>query len=318
MRISWGNQINLRRIDQSNGFGYATDRIVTTLRQQGHLVSSNLDNADVELWFDQPQWIKWHNPDAVKIAYVPWESTWLMPGWRHKMNSADEVWTPSPKVAEWFVSDGINVPVDVYQHGVDKVWEPVKRVLDGDFKVFHHGGEAARKGWDDTARMFMEHFPTDAQMNFKMTKLKGWNVPIPRVNFIEGKLALSHLVKLYQRQHLLVYPSWGEGFGLAPLQAMATGMPVLITKGWAPYEHLVPRECLIDSELVDSKWNYLHPGKMWKPDYDDMCRKALAIRENYDYFADKFYELAPIVKAEYDWSNLTEAAFKSLQTRWKI
>lgn len=314
MKICWGNHIPLKEIAGHNGFGYATKKVVESLRAVGHTVDDTLDKPDVELWFDQPHWVRWRT-SAYRIIYVPWESTGLVDGWLERMNSADEVWTPSPRAAEWFVAAGINKPVHVYPHGVDKIWGPVRRSIEGTFNLFHHGGEAARKGWGETLQMFAEHFSgKDTLMNFKM-QLPGWNVPVPKVLIMDKVMSLEELVALYQRMNLMVYPSWGEGFGLTPLQAMATGMPVLITSGWAPYEYLLPRECIIESELVDSPWPKIHPGKMFKPDYDDMCKKALYIYCNYDAFEAKFAELVTVVAEEYDWSNLTEKMFLDLEKR---
>jgi glycosyltransferase involved in cell wall biosynthesis len=50
------------------------------------------------------------------------------------------------------------------------------------------------------------------------------------------ELDTYQLVDLVQRHDVLLYPSYGEGFGLIPLQAMVTGMPVVCTGAWAPYK----------------------------------------------------------------------------------
>jgi len=39
----------------------------------------------------------------------------------------------------------------------------------------------------------------------------------------------EELVRLYERATLFVFSSWGEGFGLPPLEAMAVGTPVVLT-----------------------------------------------------------------------------------------
>lgn len=320
MKILWRNHVPLENIADNNGFGYATERVVTSLRELGHTVSDKMENPDVEFWFDQPQWVEWRS-DAYRILYVPWESTELPAGWLDKMNSADEVWTPSPTVAEWFVSAGVIKPVYVYLHGVDNIWTPVQRVWEpseGRFQMFHHGGEAVRKGlWDKALPMFVENFRSEATFNLK-TQIEGWSMPVPGVHFFKEKMPIGDLVRLYHDQHLMVYPSWGEGFGLAPLQAMATSMPVLITGGWAPYEYLLPTTCVIDSKLVDSPWPELHPGKVLEPDYDDMVDKTRYIMDNYSDFAQWFECESGFWRSRFQWRELTHKMFWQLKNRLEI
>ena len=123
---------------------------------------------------------------------------------------------------------------------------------------------------------------------------------------------MDELVALYHSCHLVCYPSWGEGFGLTPLQAMATGMPVLITRGWAPYEYLLPEESLISSALVDSPWQVHHPGKMFRPDEEELRHKLRWHFENREQTSNSALELVDSVRRDYDWLDLTRKAFEHL------
>lgn len=311
MKISFNQR--WQKTADNNGFGYARQMCEKSLRELGHTVNFADSTADIEINFIQPQHWVWSGVNY-RIAYLPWESTSLKPGWLKKLNSqVDEVWTPSPVIAEWFRDAGIIKPVHVYEHGVDKIWTPKQRFLDGPMQVFHHGAEARRKGFVETMNVFKDVLqPTGAMMNFKAT-LNGFNVPIPDVNIIRERLSTDDLVALYHEQHLMVYPSWGEGFGLTPLQAMATGMPVIITKGWAPYEHLLPDYAVVDTTLVDSPWQDIHPGKMLKPDYRDLKEKVRANLENFEFISAHAALNVPRVTEEYDWLAKTEKAFEHLK-----
>ncbi len=48
-----------------------------------------------------------------------------------------------------------------------------------------------------------------------------------------GYVSDAQLATLYRRAEALVYPSWYEGFGLPPLEAMSLGCPVITTRGTA-------------------------------------------------------------------------------------
>lgn len=313
MRVSF-NQTTGPNTKNTNGFGYAAQMCKNSLVDLGHEVGWRDSSADVEINFIQPEHWYWSGVDY-RIGYVPWESTTLPDGWVEAMNEVDEVWTPSGIVAEWFVDAGVTKPVKIYQHGVEGLWSPIQRGVRNGFDVFHHGAEALRKGSDETFEAFQNVlWEEDATIHFK-TVAPNWSVPgSTKMRIHTGKWPIDELVALYHQMNLMVYPSWGEGFGLTPLQAMATGMPVLITEGWAPYEHLLEGHNLIKSELteVPPGWAAWHPGKMFKPDLDDLEDKLRYQWENRDRLAVEAFELSERVHVEYDWNNLTQEAFAHL------
>lgn len=311
MRVSF-NQMSSPNIKEYNGFGYAAKMCKDSLATLGHEVNWRDNTADVEINFIQPQHWYWSG-EPYRIGYVPWESTTLPDGWVEKMNEVDEVWTPSPIVAEWFRKAGVTKDVKVYEHGVDALWTPKHREATGRFRTFHHGAEGLRKGGEQALaahqQVLWEEYAT---IVFKMVISQFAIKNSHRMELHPGKYTVDALVDLYHSCDLMVYPSWGEGFGLTPLQAMATGMPVLITQGWAPYENLLQDHNLIKSELMDSPWQEVHPGKMFKPDFKDLLEKLRFHWENRKQMADEAFELAPKVHENYNWVDLTERAFAHL------
>jgi len=313
MRVSF-NQSTSPNIKDTNGYGYAAKMCKQSLEALGHEISWRDDTADIEMNFIQPE--NWHWTGPYRIGYVPWESTEFHEGWIDLFNNeCDELWTPSPVIAQWMMDAGVTKDVKVYQHGVESLWTPRKRSLKGRFRTFHHGAEALRKGSDLAMQAQMKVLWDEyAQIVFKSTVADFAIRGSHRMDIVPGRLPIDELVALYHSANLMVYPSWGEGFGLTPLQAMATGMPVLITKGWAPYEYLLEDYQLIDSELVPTpaEWEHVHPGKMFKPDFDDLCDKLRYQFDNRVELAEKAFSLAPRVHKDYNWHNLTASAFSHL------
>ena len=290
MKISHGTRIN--DIDDTNGYGYATTQMIASLERLGHEVTRNDSSADVEIWFDQPH--HWNFSKGVyRIGYHPWESTRLLPpgkqtdgkDWREIMNQCDEIWTPSPIIANWYKEfSGITVPVYVYEHGVDPIWSPKKRKVEDKFKFLHCGAEAARKGATDVMKAMRLAFPgnRDVELNLKIIS-RGWKIGhINRVNIINGKMGIDELIQMFHDNHAYVYPSYGEGFGLTPLQAMATGMPTITMPGWAPYANWLDPNLSIGSSFTGSPWPQLHPGNMLKPNMDDLVESMRYTYQNYE------------------------------------
>jgi glycosyltransferase involved in cell wall biosynthesis len=331
MRFSHGTRV--KTIAQHNGYGYATDRMSSSLKRLGHEFVQNDPEAPVQIWFDQPHHWKWREDQLLatststnrnyfhqyRIGYHPWESTQLKDGWVDKMNECDEIWTPSPLIAEWYAEDGVKVPIYVYEHGVDhEIWKPVDRKVEDTINFLHCGGEAARKGSQQTMEAFRKAFPDrqDVRLTMKMIN-PGWNLnQIGKITVLNKNLDLNELVKLFGDNHVYVYPSFGEGFGLTPLQAMATGMPTMTLPAWAPYERFLDPNLNIDSSLRHSPWHdSVHPGKMFRPNFDEVVDKMRWVADNYDQAKGFAMSQVDKIKEEYDWDSLTKETFDSLEKR---
>jgi len=319
MRISHGTQFE--ETANTNGFGYATEQMLLSLSRLGYEVNPNDKTADVEIWFDQPEHWKF-STGPFRIGYFPWESTALIrnrtPDWYDQLNSCDEVWTPSPIIADWFKDYmGIRPPVYVYEHGVDPIWTPKKRAVEGTFKFLHQGGEANRKGVTEAMKAVRLAFPgkEDVELNLKIIS-PGWNIGrLRRVKIHNGAIDINDLIQMYHDNHAYVYPSWGEGFGLTPLQAMATGMPTITVPAWAPYAHWIDEDLAIGSKFAKSPWPVLHPGNMLQPSLDDTIDAMRFVYNNYESVHDKAMENVADLTAYYSWDRLTKMAFGKLEKR---
>lgn len=317
MKISF--TVPLDNLQTANGFGQASYQIVSSLTRLGHEVTLFDRTAPVEFAFCQPDYWQWWNPDSYKIGYVPWESTKIPRNWKYLMRGVDELWTTSPLCAKWFKDEGFEAKV--FQHGVDYgVWTPHRRVRNGPVKLLHIGEPALRKGGPQVLETFTTLYEHDYDVTLTIksngpTDLKS---DLPHVAFIEELYSEEDLVALVKSHDILIYPSWGEGFGLIPLQAMSTGMPTIISQGWAPYEYLMPGEdLLVKTELVPSPWPKVHPGEMLRPDPVDLAGAIQHGVDNFDHYADFCYLMSGDVHEDYDWDKLTEEAFGPVVSKFE-
>lgn len=304
-------------LDTSRGYGYAGYQIVTALQRLGHRVPFDHKNAPVQVSFTQPE--HYHHYDhQYKIGYTPWESTILPGDWVKIMNTMDEVWATSQWTADTFKDAGVNVPIHTYRHGLDPVWTPHLRERGDKLKFLHVGEPAPRKGGQYALDAFIDAFGErdDVHLTIKAHHqhfVRSWQkgaVVIPEWNNVtlnKDNLSNADMVKLFHEHDVLVYPSWGEGFGLIPLQALGTGMPTICTGAWAPYKRYL-NDLKLPSQRVRSTWTY-HPGNVYQPDYDalvDLYRKAES-----DFFSlsHQFFKQSDVVHNDYNWDKLTTKAF---------
>lgn len=322
MDISFGTVPG--NLNTTIGYGVAGFNMVRSLQKLGHRVPFQDKNCPIEIFFSQPDHWEWSNQLGYHIGYTPWESTQLPPNWLENMNAVDEVWTTSEIIRRWYTAAGVK-NVKVYAHGIDPEWTPHKRIVHNDkIKFLHMGEPAPRKGGQLTVNAFRAAFGGRKDVHLTI-KAHGYNTTriyqgqhiisavddVPNISLVTTELPQDRLVGFVKQHHVMVYPSWGEGFGLIPFQAIATGMPTICTEKWAHYaDYLGPLG--IDSKLADSPWPGMHPGKMLEPSFDDLVDKFRYAADNFSDLSDQFYDQAPKLHVEYNWEKLTEEAFAHL------
>ena len=296
---------------RNDGFGVAGRTIFDSLESLGHEIDPD---AELQFVFTHP-----HNFVAeadYNIGYFPWESTEPQIGWRRAMRKMDEIWVTSPVMVPYVQDWGFDPYV--YQHGANPSWVPRLRKCDGRIKFLHQGLEAYRKGGLETIQAFGAAFRGRDDVTLTMkTRPSGAAVSFGKVSINLEELKPPELLNLYYDHHVMVAPSWGEGFGLPAFDALGSGMPTIMTKDVFPHEPYSNSDMLVKSTLVDApgSWQEVHPGKMWKPDFDDLVDTLRWVADNFEYEADFAYEQAHKIHQEATWEARTKKAFDDLAVR---
>jgi glycosyltransferase involved in cell wall biosynthesis len=145
----------------------------------------------------------------------------------------------------------------VVHAGIDRSLYPVPQGTDvrsWSWKLLFVGRLDARKGTDTLLRA-MTHLPTEATLTFlsqaggseraRLEDLATHLGVAQRIRF--GSMEHSQIASGYVSHDCLIFPSeWSEPFGLAPLEAMACGIPVVATGVGGSGEFLFDgRNCLL-------------------------------------------------------------------------
>jgi glycosyltransferase involved in cell wall biosynthesis len=98
-----------------------------------------------------------------------------------------------------------------------------------------------------------------------------------RVHFL-GRVSSEDLLSLYNAAELLAHPAFYEGFGLPPLEAMACGLPVVVSNVASLPEVVADAGLMIDphdvDELAVSMWRVLNDGGLRQEMRDKGLRQA--------------------------------------------
>lgn len=323
MKISYHSHIG--GLDLTQGFGIAGNHIVHALKKMGHEVPFNDPYADVLFNFTHPFMFQFHGTDQYNIGYTPWESSAIHDEWLIPMNGVDELWTTSPLIARWFKEAGVTQDIKIFEHGIDHAWTPYYRRPHKKLRFLHVGADTSRKGSQETFDAFIEVFGrNNPDVTLTLKTHSPWVMarhrPMPGVIYnpmeyssnikqIHGEIPLDEMIGLFHSHDVLIYPSYGEGFGFIPLQALATGMPTIQTTTWAPYSRFVLPELAVSDTEIDSPWPFEHPGRVLKPNYDDLVTSMQYAYDNFKEVSERSFEQAPKVHDQYDWFNLTKKAF---------
>jgi len=205
--------------------------------------------------------------DGPVVLMQPWEFLRAPKEWVDAVNSGqvDELWCNSNFTRNCYVLSGVQPHrVRALPLGYDdKIFTPEGRRADAEdeaeFRFLYVGGTIERKGIDILMRAFLAEFrrqdPVRLIVKDTATKtayvhnnqsepiLKVVNDPnAPHVEYLDGDLTGKALADLMRSCHCLVQPYRGEGFCLPVVEAMACGLPVIVTYG-GPTDDLVLHSC---------------------------------------------------------------------------
>ena len=234
----------------NDGYGYATIKVAEWIRSLSPGVDivdmahdGMFSNIERDRWLVDgaavllciPDWLPCIKAQTMAI-YTMFDSTRLPAGWAETINRhTARCLVPSRWCAETFADSGVHVPIEVVPLGMDaNDYAFVDRGgRDGPYTFLWNGTPDYRKGWDVAYRAFVAAFGRREDVRLILHfrgDLPGrlrWGDP--NVEQIVGMLTRTQWISLLARADCFVFPSRGEGWGLPPREAAATGLPVIAT-----------------------------------------------------------------------------------------
>ncbi|HMJ33104.1 MAG TPA: glycosyltransferase [Baekduia sp.] len=220
--------------------------------------------ADVEVRHAWPPDLR--PPASGHLALVqPWEFGSIPAAWVEPLKTVvDELWVPSEHVRAMYLDAGLDGDrVAVVPNGVDlERFAPEGPKLDlhaPGLRLLFVGGAIARKGIDllldaygeafagrDDVTLVVKDFGADGvYRNADRAQLErmaaGHDPAHPRVVHLTEVLSADDVAALYRSCDVLVHPYRGEGFAMPVLEAMACGLPSVVTAG-GPTDEFCPAE----------------------------------------------------------------------------
>jgi hypothetical protein len=306
------------RIYNSDGRPSSTFNDEKTAEMRGSGAFAAESPTNVICWASTPSHAKGAFEGQYRAMLTMWESMSLPEAFRDTFHEFELLMVPSWQNVELFSRYHDNVKF--VPLGVDPdLWHyipvtPPKQTFD-----FLINGRGKRKGVDVAYEAFQTVFGGFTAKagqpipRLIMKSLKGHgDYYSPAVSQVTGRLDPIPERDLYAQAHCYLQPSRGEGFGLAPLQAMALGRPTILTNahGHESYAHL---GIGLDWEPSDADYfMFGDAGQWWEPDFDGLCEAMWDVYNNYDDHCVAAHAAAEIIGKDWTWSNTTDAFLEAL------
>lgn len=261
MKLSW----LAWESDQSNGYAHVAHKMRLGLAQRPDIefVSSYVRGWDLLVAVCTPtSWIIGESPRKRHdvVYHTMFEAMPLPTGWVENMNDAGLIWVPSTWCRDQFQEQGVKTPIMVAGYGVDhKIYYPTDRSgRDGPMKyVVWADTIPTRKNVLLAIQAFLKADIKDAVLEVKLHDMAGIDDGTSSQRFFfNGKECENVLLHVgnWDRKRLIewlhgadcaLYLSGGEGFGLMPLEAAATGLTSIVANNSGMTEFVRPDSYLL-------------------------------------------------------------------------
>lgn len=178
------------------------------------------------------------------------ETTEIPDIWGWCCNQTDGIIVPSEFNREVF-GRKVDKPIEVAPLGVNtKTYPFMEREPSNVFTFVMAGMLHYRKGVEFAVKAFKEEFSANEPVRLVLKTRKGFfdigheQVDDPRIQVVDADYSRAEMLDLYHAGDCFVACSRGEAAGLTPREAMATGMPAIVTD-WGGL-----------SEIADSRYTY--------------------------------------------------------------
>ncbi|MEJ5349310.1 MAG: glycosyltransferase [Desulfosoma sp.] len=264
-----------------------------------------------------------------------WEYGRLPYDWVKPMSTlVDELWVPSRHVWKTYVSSGVPperlhfLPLGINPNTYNQVVEPLPLKTKKTFKFLFVGGTIWRKGIDVLLTAYRNVFTRSDDVTLVVKDFgqnsfyKGQGLisaiqalqkdpRAPEILYIDEDLDESLMPRLYKACNCLVHPYRGEGFGMPVLEAMACGVPVIVTEGGATDDFCKPE---FTYKIKATRRAFTAPtiqfasGAGWvlEPDLEELQKLLLHVYENFEEAKQKAQTACDHVLQHYNWKRITD------------
>ncbi len=261
------------------------------------------------------------NTSKFRIGYTMVENTRIGKKWTDWCNEMDMLMVPSEYLINVFKESGVIKPIVSVRQGVDsKKFPYIERRPQRKFVFGTIGYQDDRKNWQDLVTAFCSEFNQNEPVELWIKNTNGyWNntsFSDDRIKIINKMYTFDQIQRLYSYFDCFVFPSHAEGSGLPPREAMATGLPTIITN-WSGLTEIADES--ISYPLTPISIDHPdvrgpeQPGFMAKIDVQELMYQMRYVYEHPQEAKIKGKKASEFIHKEYNWDKCAELLIKTLE-----
>ncbi len=294
---------------------------------ENHLPFGSIVIFDFCLWFPhgKPHYKLLTLPkpeDQIRMAYSMFESSQIPKQWVEILNERfDLVVVPDPFLVDVYKNSGVEIPIFELPLGLNLkkfLNKPLKNNRNKPFVFANLGSSIFRKNQIKLIQAFAKAFGNNPDVELiinSRTAIRMFHLKVEQeikrlslsnVHFKLQRLPEKEYISLMMNADCLVNNSLGEGYSIQPREAMALGIPVILTDNTAQStlcQSGIPLSipCYAEPAYYDFLNGYY--GDFFNHEVDDLANALTEMVKNYGEYLSKA-EAAREFAAQYDYSHL--------------
>lgn len=287
--------------------------------------------SNVVLLTNQPFYLDQISKFQRAYIYTMFESTQIPSDWAARINQKiDEVFVPDEYQRRSFLNSGVKKPIKVIPLGVElEHYQYKPRRQDNVFVFGFSGMFTQRKNVRDLIRSFTHAFPPKQFPKVRLKIHGRWGCMAnskrqfnsvingdSRVKVDEGVMDLGAFKRWWDEIDCYVFPSKGEGFSLTPREAIAQGIPTIVSN-YSGHEELVKSGHFYSIEPRGEEpafYEFIGKacGHQAKIAIDDIMEQMKHVYNNYDAALEKAKRGSVWIKKQPSWAQVTNMIVKEI------
>jgi glycosyltransferase involved in cell wall biosynthesis len=241
----------------------------------------------------------------LKLLMIFWEESLIPESYVDTINSSfDGVLAPTRAVRKILIDSGVFIPVRVVDFPADlsafreiatSRRDTTSGVPKAEVTFLHVSSCFPRKGVDvllsayakvfrteDPVRLVIKGFPNPHNnVAEQIARLRKSDPHAPAITFVNEDLDHTSMLRLYEQADAVVLPTRGEGLNLPAAEAIAAGLPLIVTGFGGHLDFCDQRSArLIDYSFGQARTHLSRQNSVWvEPDDKDL---STALRETYE------------------------------------
>lgn len=273
-----------------------------------------------------------------RVGYTMFETDKLPDGknWAGKYGDAgkminefcDLLIVPCKHNIQVFRNAGVKIPIEVVHNGLHPTTYPLldrtKRSKNHKYTFTIMGTLSIRKNSGAVISAFIDLFKDKDDVRLIVKTQSGthghmeFDKSVGDIKIIDAIYDDKQMRNLMKETDCFVFPTHGEGFGLPPIEAAATGLPVIIAANTGMLEYADPRYFLVVSsdkkapaQRYPKDWGDV--GNWYMPDYDELKEKMKWAYDNQVEAAKMGLEASNYIRKNFDYRDKAQEIINAIE-----